>query len=102
MLLFCTLVCAVAAHFIPTVEVVIRSQAVTLVGAPRAVPENRTDVCRTAQFAVDEFNRGNIGDMFAYKILNITSAKTQVISKVRATDLYQLVTKPLIAYSQLF
>ena len=52
-----------------------------MTGEPRVVPQNRTDVARAARFAVSNFNEANIDDIYAYRILNITSAKIQVGSK---------------------
>ena len=49
-----------------------------MTGQPREVPVNGTEVVAAARFAVVEFNRDNAEDQFAYKILNITSAKIQV------------------------
>ena len=49
-----------------------------MTGEPRVVPQNRPDVARAARFAVSNFNEANIDDIYAYKILNITSAKIQV------------------------
>ena len=70
--LLCTLaLAAVAAALVDGV-------AQPMTGEPRAVPQNRTDVARAARFAVAKFNEANIGDVYAYKILNITSAKIQV------------------------
>lgn len=67
---FCISVCA------SLCRVVTAQQGMT--GQPREVPVNGTEVQAAARFAVVEFNRDNAEDQFAYKLLNITSAKTQV------------------------
>ncbi|XP_034716878.1 cystatin-C-like [Etheostoma cragini] len=43
------------------------------------VPVNRTDVLEAAWFAVDEFNKGPSIYMFNFTIVEITSAKMQVV-----------------------
>ncbi|KAJ3610768.1 hypothetical protein NHX12_022859 [Muraenolepis orangiensis] len=54
-----------------------------MTGEPRGVPANRTDVARAARFAVANFNEANVDDFYAYKILNVTSAKVQVVAGVK-------------------
>uniref|UniRef100_A0A3Q3N8L2 Cystatin-F-like n=1 Tax=Mastacembelus armatus TaxID=205130 RepID=A0A3Q3N8L2_9TELE len=58
-----------------------------IITAARAMPGQPTDaqvnspqVLAAASFAVDEFNRGNLGDPFLYKIVRIKSAKVQVVA----------------------
>ncbi|XP_030296917.1 cystatin-SA-like isoform X1 [Sparus aurata] len=71
---FCISVCA------SLCRVVTAQQGMT--GQPREVPVNGTEVQAAARFAVVEFNRDNAEDQFAYKLLNITSAKTQVVAGI--------------------
>uniref|UniRef100_A0A7N8XU84 Cystatin-F-like n=1 Tax=Mastacembelus armatus TaxID=205130 RepID=A0A7N8XU84_9TELE len=47
-------------------------------GQPTDAQVNSPQVLAAASFAVDEFNRGNLGDPFLYKIVRIKSAKVQV------------------------
>lgn len=56
-----------------------------MTGRPVAVPANSSDVWRAARFALSEFNRADDEDLFAYKIINITSAKIQVKKKLYST-----------------
>lgn len=49
-----------------------------MTGQPQKVPVNSTGVSTAARFALVEFNKANTEEMFAYKIVNITSAKVQV------------------------
>ncbi|XP_056147421.1 cystatin-like [Lampris incognitus] len=60
----------------------VASGQAVMTGEPHAVPPNRTDVRREALFALREFNRDNVQDEFTYKLLNITSAKTQVVAGI--------------------
>ncbi|XP_073338673.1 cystatin-like [Pagrus major] len=54
-----------------------------MTGQPREVPVNGTEVEAAARFAVFEFNRDYTEDRFAYKIMNITSAKIQVVAGIK-------------------
>ncbi len=69
-----------------------------MTGQPRAVPVNSTEVVTAARFAVLEFNRANAEDQFAYKIINITSAKIQVKLNPRVTlnVIYDYIKLPVI------
>ncbi|XP_054456671.1 cystatin-like isoform X2 [Anoplopoma fimbria] len=49
-----------------------------MTGQPHKVPVNSTEVLVAALFAVVEFNAANAEEQFAYKIVNITSAKIQL------------------------
>ncbi|XP_039994550.1 cystatin-like [Xiphias gladius] len=53
-----------------------------MTGQPHEVQANSTKVLAAARFAVVEFNRANAEDQFAYKIVNITSAKIQVVAGI--------------------
>ncbi|XP_034008327.1 cystatin-like [Trematomus bernacchii] len=53
-----------------------------MTGQPHEVPVNRTDVLTAARFAVLEFNRANAAEEFNYAIVNITSAKIQVVAGI--------------------
>ncbi|XP_071336658.1 cystatin-like isoform X2 [Trachinotus anak] len=53
-----------------------------MTGQPLEVPVNNTEVLAAARFAVVEFNRANAEDQLAYKIVNITSAKIQVVAGI--------------------
>ncbi|XP_023261488.1 cystatin-like [Seriola lalandi dorsalis] len=53
-----------------------------MTGQPRKVPVNNTKVLAAARFAVVEFNRDNAEDQLAYRIVNITSAKIQVVAGI--------------------
>ncbi|XP_033957273.1 cystatin-like [Pseudochaenichthys georgianus] len=54
-----------------------------MTGQPHEVPVNSTDVLRAARFAVVEFNRANAAEeQFTYTIVNITSAKIQVVAGI--------------------
>ncbi|CAL8361167.1 unnamed protein product [Boreogadus saida] len=75
--LLCILALAAAAALVDGA-----AQPMTGDGEPRAIPQNRTDVVRAARFAVANFNEANIDDIYAYKILNITSAKIQIVAGV--------------------
>jgi len=68
---FWFVVCVFAAGRCPTAKHV-------MTGQPQKVPVNSTGVVKAARFAVVEFNRANTEELFAYKIVNITSAKMQV------------------------
>ena len=74
-----TLLCILA---LAAAAALVDGAAQPMTGEPRAIPQNRTDVVRAARFAVANFNEANIDDIYAYKILNITSAKIQVGSKL--------------------
>ncbi|KAM6922864.1 cystatin-like [Lycodopsis pacificus] len=69
---FCIFVFAASGCFVST----------GMTGRPHKVPVNSTKVVSAAQFAVLEFNRANVEEQFAYKIVNITSAKMQVVSGI--------------------
>lgn len=58
-----------------------------MTGEPLDVPVNSSRVLTAAQFAVVEFNKANAEEEFAYKVLNITSAKTQVKLNTRITNI---------------
>lgn len=66
----CIFVCASVGRFVDAEQV--------MTGRPHEVPANSSAVLTAARFAVVEFNRANAADQFAYKIVNITSAKIQV------------------------
>ena len=68
--LFCIFVGASAGRFAATGQV--------MTGKPQRVPANEPDVLAAARFAVVEFNRADAEDRFAYRIVNVTSAKIQV------------------------
>uniref|UniRef100_A0A3Q3ETA3 Cystatin-like n=1 Tax=Labrus bergylta TaxID=56723 RepID=A0A3Q3ETA3_9LABR len=51
-----------------------------MIGQPQDVLVNNTNVLKAARFAVVEFNRANTDHQFDYKIVNITSAKIQVVA----------------------
>ncbi|XP_049927493.1 cystatin-like [Epinephelus moara] len=53
-----------------------------MTGQPYEVPVNSSQVLTAARFAVGEFNRANAEDHFAYKIVNITSAKIQMVAGI--------------------
>ncbi|XP_040906292.1 cystatin-F-like [Toxotes jaculatrix] len=72
--LFCLFVCASAGRFENVGEV--------MTGQPHEVPTNSTKVLAAARFAVVEFNRANTEDVFVYEIVNITSAKIQVVAGI--------------------
>ncbi len=65
-----------------------------MTGQPRAVPVNSTEVVTAARFAVLEFNRANNEDQFAYKIMNITSAKIQVKMHFWIRVTFSVILKP--------
>ncbi|KAG7216338.1 hypothetical protein INR49_021742 [Caranx melampygus] len=69
--LLCIFVCASAA-----------TAGKVMTGQPREVPVNNRKVLAAARFAVFEFNRANADDQLAYKIVNITSAKIQVVAGI--------------------
>ncbi|XP_035519895.1 cystatin-like [Morone saxatilis] len=72
---FCIFVCASAGCVVAVHEY-------TMPGQPHEVPVNSTGVVRAALFAMVEYNRDNAEDLFAYKIVNITSAKIQVVAGI--------------------
>ncbi|GAA6223392.1 cystatin-like [Lates japonicus] len=72
--LFCIFVCASAGRFTTAKHV--------MTGQPHEVPANSTKVVTVARFAVVEFNKANTEDQFSYKIVNITSAKIQVVAGI--------------------
>ncbi|XP_030235076.1 cystatin-C [Gadus morhua] len=74
-----TLLCILA---LAAAAALVDGAAQPMTGEPRAIPQNRTDVVRAARFAVANFNEANIDDIYAYKILNITSAKIQIVAGV--------------------
>ncbi|XP_029963457.1 cystatin-C-like [Salarias fasciatus] len=53
-----------------------------LLGGPRRVPVDGAPVVSAARFAVAQFNKVNEEERFAYKLMNITSAKMQVVAGV--------------------
>ncbi|XP_072247705.1 cystatin-like [Leuresthes tenuis] len=53
-----------------------------MTGQPQKVPVSGTGVVKAARFAVVEFNRANTEELFAYKIVNITSAKMQIVAGI--------------------
>ncbi|XP_034538152.1 cystatin-SA-like [Notolabrus celidotus] len=53
-----------------------------ITGKPLDVPVNSTKVLNAARFALVEFNRANTEEHFDYKIVNITSAKIQVVAGI--------------------
>lgn len=67
----CILVCASVGRFVTV--------GGPMPGQPQEAPVNSNSVWTAALFAA--FNRNNT-DLFAYKMLNITSAKTQVVSGI--------------------
>ncbi|XP_032363567.1 cystatin-F [Etheostoma spectabile] len=69
---FCVFVSAFTGRFVT-------EQSPPPPGSYQEVPVNSTDVLEAAQFAVVEFNKANTEDMFNYAILDITSAKVQVV-----------------------
>ncbi|KAM7408681.1 hypothetical protein PAMA_002418 [Pampus argenteus] len=71
---FCIVVCASAGRFV--------TAGGAMVGHPHRVPTNDTKVLRAARFAVCEFNRANTQDQFDYKIVNIKSAKIQIVAGI--------------------
>ncbi|XP_029926695.1 cystatin-like [Myripristis murdjan] len=71
----CIVACASAGCFVAAGQV--------MTGRPVAVPANSSDVWRAARFALSEFNRADDEDLFAYKIINITSAKIQVVAGIK-------------------
>ncbi|XP_051234708.1 cystatin-like [Dicentrarchus labrax] len=71
---FCIFVCASAGCLV--------AAEYTMPGQPLEVPVNSAKVLRAARFAMVEFNRDNAEDLFAYKIVNITSAKIQVVAGI--------------------
>ncbi|XP_023119711.2 cystatin-like [Amphiprion ocellaris] len=72
---FCFLVCASFTGWLVTV-----GQFMT--GEPHSVPVNNSQVLTAARFAVVEFNKANTQERFAYKIMNITSAKMQIVAGI--------------------
>ncbi|CAG6017089.1 unnamed protein product [Menidia menidia] len=72
---FLFVVCVLAAGRFPDAKHV-------MIGQPQKVPVNSPSVVKAARFAVVEFNRANIQEQFAYKVLNITSAKTQIVAGI--------------------
>nr|XP_046257945.1 cystatin-SA-like [Scatophagus argus] len=72
--LFCFFVCASVGGFVTAEQV--------MTGEPRRVPVSSARVLSAARFAVAEFNRANAEDTFAYKLVNITSAKIQVVAGI--------------------
>ncbi|XP_076016446.1 cystatin-like [Genypterus blacodes] len=54
-----------------------------MTGQPYAVPRNLTRVRSAARFAVSEFNREFAKGPFTYILLNITSARIQVVSGLK-------------------
>ncbi|XP_034408434.1 cystatin-like [Cyclopterus lumpus] len=71
---FCVVACASAASLVSGEKV--------KTGQPHKVPVNGTKVLRAAHFAVVEFNRANAEEQFAYKTVNITSAKIQIVAGI--------------------
>ncbi|TKS85661.1 Cystatin-F Cystatin-7 [Collichthys lucidus] len=71
---FCIVLCALAGCFVTTRDV--------MTGEPREVAVNGTKVVNAARFAVVEFNKANVEDVFAYKLSNISSAKVQVVAGI--------------------
>ncbi|XP_042358605.1 cystatin-like [Plectropomus leopardus] len=71
---FCILVFVSAGRFETTGQV--------MTGQPLEVPVNSSKVLTAARFAVVEFNKANVEDQFAYKIVNVTSAKMQVVAGI--------------------
>uniref|UniRef100_A0A3B3Z6J6 Cystatin domain-containing protein n=1 Tax=Periophthalmus magnuspinnatus TaxID=409849 RepID=A0A3B3Z6J6_9GOBI len=53
-----------------------------MTGQPRPVSTRSEKVWRAARFAVGEFNNALSQQPFTYKILNVTSAKVQVVAGV--------------------
>uniref|UniRef100_A0AAQ5YQL4 Cystatin domain-containing protein n=1 Tax=Amphiprion ocellaris TaxID=80972 RepID=A0AAQ5YQL4_AMPOC len=53
-----------------------------MTGEPHSVPVNNSQVLTAARFAVVEFNKANTQERFAYKIMNITSAKMQIVAGI--------------------
>ncbi|XP_041866659.1 cystatin-like [Melanotaenia boesemani] len=53
-----------------------------MIGQPHKVPVNSPGVLKAARFAVVDFNRANIDEVFAYKIMNVTSAKMQIVAGI--------------------
>ncbi|XP_029305897.1 cystatin-like [Cottoperca gobio] len=71
---FLIFVCASAGRIVP---------AQVMTGEVHEVPVNSTIVLRASRFAVFEFNKANAAEeQFAYKIVNITSAKIQVVAGI--------------------
>ncbi|XP_026165662.1 cystatin-F-like [Mastacembelus armatus] len=58
----------------------VETAARAMPGQPTDAQVNSPQVLAAASFAVDEFNRGNLGDPFLYKIVRIKSAKVQVVA----------------------
>ncbi|XP_054654500.1 uncharacterized protein LOC129193827 isoform X2 [Dunckerocampus dactyliophorus] len=61
-----------------------------MTGQPRQVPVTDHQVLVAAHFAVSEFNRVNPEEHFFYRILNITSAKVQVVAGLKYFLVVQL------------
>ncbi|KAK7901390.1 hypothetical protein WMY93_018159 [Mugilogobius chulae] len=53
-----------------------------MTGHPRDVSVKNRKVWRAAQFAVSEFNEASTHEPFSYQILNVTSAKVQVVAGI--------------------
>lgn len=51
-------------------------------GQPHKVPVNSSKVLTEARYALVRFNLDNIEELFAYKIIEITSAKMQIVAGV--------------------
>ncbi|XP_035029467.1 cystatin-F [Hippoglossus stenolepis] len=71
--LFCIVVFASSGRVLP-------AAGRLMPGQPHAVPTNGTKVLAAARFAVFEFNRVNAEEQF--EIVNITSAKIQVVAGI--------------------
>uniref|UniRef100_A0A3P9K6E0 Cystatin domain-containing protein n=1 Tax=Oryzias latipes TaxID=8090 RepID=A0A3P9K6E0_ORYLA len=46
------------------------------------VPVSSANVSTAARFAIGEFNKANTEEHYAYKILNITSARMQIVAGI--------------------
>ncbi|XP_029377668.1 cystatin-C-like [Echeneis naucrates] len=53
-----------------------------MTGQPHDVPVDSSAVLAAARFAVSEFNRDNAENRLVYEIVNITSAKIQVVAGI--------------------
>ncbi|XP_008284674.1 cystatin-like isoform X2 [Stegastes partitus] len=71
----CFLVCVSVTGWFLTAEQI-------MTGEPHTVPVNNCQVLKEARFAVAEFNKANVQEQFAYKVLNITSAKMQIVAGI--------------------
>ncbi|XP_059215611.1 cystatin-like [Centropristis striata] len=71
---FCIFVCASVGRFVTAGR--------RMTGQPHEVPVNSNKVLTAARFAVVEFNTANAEEQFAYKIVDITSAKIQLVAGI--------------------